>query len=97
MRVIPAFDVLLMFKIPILKTVYNLSDGQVEHQIHNRLSFCVFLGISFADTVPDSKTIGLFGEQLTKLGLGKLLFDRFYRELDQYGVTIKWEIAAARF
>jgi hypothetical protein len=29
----PAFDVLLMFKILILKTVYNLSDDQVELQI----------------------------------------------------------------
>jgi IS5 family transposase len=89
----PAFDVLLMFKILILKTVYNLSDDQVELQIRDRLSFRVFLGLSFADTVPDSKTIWLFGEQLSKLGLGKLLFDRFYRELGQYGVTIKGGIA----
>jgi IS5 family transposase len=35
----------------------------------------------------------LFGEQLSKLGLGKLLFDRFYSELAKYGVTIKGGIA----
>jgi IS5 family transposase len=89
----PAFDVLLMFKILILKTVYNLSDDQVELQIRDRLSFRAFLGLSFSDTVPDSKTIWLFSEQLTQLGLGKLLFDRFYSELENYGVTIKGGIA----
>jgi IS5 family transposase len=35
----------------------------------------------------------LFGEQLPQLGLGKLLFDRFYSELENYGVTIKGGIA----
>jgi IS5 family transposase len=35
----------------------------------------------------------LFGEQLSKLGLSKLLFDRFYSELESYGVTIKGGIA----
>jgi transposase len=84
----PAFDVLLMFKILILKTVYNLSDDQVELQIRDRLSFRAFWGLRFSNRVPDSKTIWLFGEQLTKLGLGKLLFDRFYSELGNYGVTI---------
>jgi transposase len=67
----PAFDVLLMFKILILKTVYNLSDDQVELQIRDRLSFRAFLGLNFSDTVPDAKTIWLFGEQLAKLGLGQ--------------------------
>jgi hypothetical protein len=61
-----AFDVLLMFKILLLKTVYNLSDDQVELQIRDCLSFRAFLGLSFANTVPDSKTIWLFGEQLSR-------------------------------
>jgi IS5 family transposase len=51
------------------------------------------LGLRFSDRVPDSKTIWLFGEQLTKLGLGKLLFDRFYSEFGNYGVTIKSGLA----
>jgi transposase len=63
----PAFDVLLMFKILILKTVYNLSDDQVDLQIRDHLLFRAFLGLRFSDRVPDSKTIWLFGEQLTKL------------------------------
>jgi hypothetical protein len=64
----PPFDVLLMFKILVLKNIYNLSDDQLELQIRDRLSFRDFLGISISDTVPDSKTIWLFGEQLSQLG-----------------------------
>jgi hypothetical protein len=89
----PALDVLLMFKILVLKAVYNLSDDQTKLQIRDRLSFRVFLGLDFADTIPDSKTIWLFGEQLSKSGLGKLLFNRFYSELGKYDVTVKGGVA----
>jgi hypothetical protein len=34
----PPFDVLLMFKILILKNIYNLSDEQVEFQIRDRIT-----------------------------------------------------------
>ena len=33
------FDVILMFKILILQSLYNLSDDQLEFQIRDRLSF----------------------------------------------------------
>ena len=35
------FDVVLMFKILVLQSLYNLSDDVVEYQIRDRLS-CVF-------------------------------------------------------
>ncbi|MDR2171446.1 MAG: transposase [Planctomycetaceae bacterium] len=70
----PPFDVLLMFKIFILKNIYNLSDEQVEFQIRDRITFRNFLGLDFSDRIPDSKTIWLFGEQLTRLGLMNNLF-----------------------
>ena len=54
------FDVILMFKILILQSLYNLSDDQLEFQIRDRLSFMRFLGLSLGDTVPDAKTIWLF-------------------------------------
>jgi hypothetical protein len=47
------FDVVLMFKILILKKIYNLSDDQTELQIRDRISFRTFLGLNFCDTVPD--------------------------------------------
>jgi IS5 family transposase len=74
----PPFDVVLMFKILILKKLYNLSDAQTELQIRDRITFRAFLGLlNFADRVPDEKTIWLFAEQLKDLGLERALFDRF--------------------
>ena len=61
----PSFDVVLMFKILVLKSLYNLSDARTEEQIRDRLSFRDFLGLTFADKVPDEKTIWAFAEQLT--------------------------------
>ncbi|MDR1140189.1 MAG: transposase, partial [Planctomycetaceae bacterium] len=80
---------LLMFKILVLKNLYNLSDDQLELQIRDRLSFRDFLGLTFADRVPDSKTIWLFGEHLTRLGLSAPLFKRFDEELHKQGVLVK--------
>ena len=54
------FDVVLMFKILILKNLHNLSDEETERQIRDRLSFRDFLGLAFSDTVPDAKTIWLY-------------------------------------
>jgi len=85
----PAFDVLLMFKILVLKSMYNLSDDQTELQIRDRISFRDFLGLTFADTVPDAKTIWDFSEQLKNLELEQPLFDRFGVELDKQGFQAK--------
>ena len=60
----PAFDVVFMFKVLVLKSMDNLSDDQTELQIRDRLSFRDFLGLTFADIVPDAKTIWDFAEQL---------------------------------
>ena len=55
------FDVIVMFKILILQSLYNLSDDQLEFQIRDRLSFMRFPGLSLGDTVPDAKPSGCFG------------------------------------
>jgi len=83
------FDEVLMFKILVLKTTYNLADERIEEQIRDRLSFRDFLGLSFSDIVPDAKTIWLFSEQLKDLGLARTLFDRFGEELDRAGFQVK--------
>ena len=84
-----SFDVMLMFKILVLKSMYNLSDDQTELQIRDRISFRAFLGLTFADTVPDAKTIWDFANQLKILELESLLFDRFGEELDRQGFKAK--------
>lgn len=85
----PAFDVVLMFKILILKSLYNLSDESTELMIRDRISFMEFLGLSFADRVPDAKTIWLFAEQLGVLGLERKLFRQFEKELVRQGFAAK--------
>jgi len=82
-------DVILMFKMLVLQSLYNLSDDQAEYQVRDRLSFQHFLGLEPEDTVPDSKTLWLFREQLTRLGLIEKLFEAFDMQLWRSGFIPK--------
>jgi IS5 family transposase len=85
----PPFDSLLMLKILILKTLYNLSDENTELLIRDRLSFREFLGLSLSDTVPDARTIWLFAELLKEQDMERNLFDLFHEELARHGLEAK--------
>jgi IS5 family transposase len=82
------YDVVMMFKIILLKRFYNLSDEQTEYQINDRLSFKEFLGLSSGDRVPDSRTIWLFQENLIQNNLEEKLFELFHRYLDNFGLFV---------
>ena len=89
---------LLMFKILIIKRLYNLSHGQTEYQINDRMSFMRFLGLDFGDRIPDEKTIWLYEDMLSKSDAGKDLFDRFFAAIAQEGyVTRTGTIVDASF
>jgi len=79
------YDAILMFKILVLQSLYNLSDEQTEYQIRDRLSFMRFLGLGLEDGVPDATTIWLFREMLIKHCLIEPLFEQFSRYLDGHG------------
>jgi IS5 family transposase len=83
------FDVILMFKILVLKEMYNLAFDRIEAEILDRVSFQDFLGLISCDTVPDAKTIWLFSDQLKTLEWECLLFDRFNAMLDACGFAVK--------
>jgi len=68
------FDVVMMFKIILIKRYYNLSDKQTEYQIYDRLSFKEFLGLSSGDSVPNANTIWLFNKKLKEKKLEEKLF-----------------------
>ena len=85
----PAFDVVLMFKICVLKFLYNLSDDHTELFIRDRLSFQHFLGLTLSDRVPDAKTIWLFCERMREMGLERKLFERFNAMLERQGFVAK--------
>jgi IS5 family transposase len=92
------YDVVMMFKIILLKRYYNLSDENAEYQINDRLSFKEFLGLSSGDTVPDARTIWLYQDNLVKQNLEEILFAQFRNYLDNLGLYInKGQIVDASF
>jgi IS5 family transposase len=82
-------DVVLMFKVLILQSLYNLSDEQVEYQVRDRLSFARFLGLGIEDEVPDESSVWRFRERLKALGLIDVLFNRFGDYLAAEGYQAK--------
>jgi IS5 family transposase len=78
-------DLVLLFKMLILQSLFGLGDHKLEYQVRDRLSFMRFLGLSLSDRVPDEKTVWLFRETLGKLGLVEILFDKFYQQLASHG------------
>lgn len=83
------YDVVLMFKVLILQSLYNLSDEALEYQILDRLSFMRFLGLRVGSRVPDAKTIWLFREQLTEAGVAEELFRQFDKFLGENGFAAR--------
>jgi IS5 family transposase len=61
-------DVIVMFRMLVLQSLYNLSDEQVEYQVSDRMSFTRFLRLGIEDRVPDGTTLWLFREALGKAG-----------------------------
>src|SRR5258705_8991136 len=49
-------DVIVMFRMLVLQSLYNLSDEQVEYQVRDRLSFTRFLRLGIEDGHPDGTT-----------------------------------------
>ena len=78
-------DVVVMFRMLVLQSLYNLPDEQVEYQVRDRLSFTRFLGLGIEDGIPDGTTLWLFRETLAKAGLIEKLFERFGQHLEAKG------------
>src|ERR1700688_2682184 len=78
-------DVMVMFRMLVLQSLYNLSDEQIEYQVRDRLSFTRFLGLGIENRIPDGTTLWLFREKLTKAGLIEKLFEQFGRHLEAKG------------
>ena len=85
----PGYDSLVLFKIELLRTRYGLSDGEVEDQVNDRLSFSRFAGLGMEDTVPDSTTVCRFRNVLVEADLYDTLLDEFNRQLEVKGVIVK--------
>ncbi|MGH8279099.1 MAG: IS5 family transposase [Terriglobia bacterium] len=79
------YDRVLMFKVLVLQSLYNLADEQTEYQIRDRFSFLRFLGLTPESVVPDAKTVWTFRERLKQAGAIDKLFARFEDSLTELG------------
>ena len=68
----PAYNPLLKFKALVLQFLYDLSDRQLEEQLHDRLSFRYFLGIDPTDSVPDHTVYCRFRDLLGAATIAQL-------------------------
>jgi IS5 family transposase len=59
-----AYPGLLMFKVFLLQSWYELSDQETENALLDRISFSRFAGISLSEEVPDHTTICRFRNSL---------------------------------
>jgi len=75
------FSLLVIVKCFILQSIYNLSDPRLEEEIADRRSFQIFLQIHSGDSIPDETTICRYREMFARLGLDKLLFESFNKQL----------------
>jgi IS5 family transposase len=85
----PPFDPVVMFKVMVLQSLYNLSDDSAEFMINDRASFRRFLDVKGVRDVPDAKTIWLFRERLREEGLVEQLFCFLHDKLEQNGIIKK--------
>lgn len=84
-----AIDLMVLFKLLILKQLYNLSNEEVEYQAHDRASFRRFLGLSGAAEIPDATTLDGFEQRLRQADLIEVLFEHFEAFLRQAGYEAK--------
>ena len=80
---------LFLFKIKLLRTWYGLSDGEVEDQVNDRLTFSRFAGLGMEDIVPDSTTVCRFRNVLVEADLYDTLLAKFNRQLEAKGIIVK--------
>lgn len=90
------YDPILLFKILIIQSLYNLSDDATEFQILDRYSFGRFLGLHLGSKIPDATTIWRFRQDLIAAGVIKELFNTFDTHLRNHGfMAMKGQIVDA--
>jgi IS5 family transposase len=84
-----AIDPMVLFKLLILKHLYNLSNEEVEYQTHDRASFRRFVCLSGEAEIPDATTLDGFEQRLRQAELIDVLFEQFEAFLRQAGYEAK--------
>jgi len=82
----PNVDPIVMIKLLVLQSLYNLSDPELERQVTDRISFRKFIG--FTTEIPDFSTVWFFRERLIKSGKYQEVWNTFQTQLEQKGLKI---------
>jgi len=83
----PNMDIIVMVKMLVLQSMYNLSDPELERQANDRISFMKFL--DFPEKIPDQTTVWYFRERLAKTSKDKAIWNELQRQLDAKGLEIR--------
>lgn len=84
-----AWPPLLMFKILLLQSWYNLSDPACEKQLARDMLFRRFIGLSHSDPVPDHSTIWRFRNKLQEETLYERLHENINNQLTEKSLILK--------
>lgn len=86
---VKAYPALVMFKVLLLQSWFNLSDEDMEYALHDRISFARFTGFSLEDETPDHTTICRFRNSLVEKKLLHKLLDEINGQLIRQGKLVK--------
>jgi len=85
----PSYRGIVLFKMMLLQTWYNLSDPGVEEMVNDSLGCMRFVGLSLEDEVPDHSTLSRFRKELTEKKAHERLLGKINEQLKQKGIMIK--------
>jgi IS5 family transposase len=85
----PAYDGLILFKMSLLQTWYNLSDYEVEDQVNDRISFSRFVGISIDSKAPDHSVLSRFRSIMTEQKAYDKLLKALNKQLLRHNLIIQ--------
>ena len=85
----PSYNPLVLFKMMLLQTWYNLSDMGMEEMVNDTLSANAFCGLRVEDTVPDHSTLSRFRSELSEKKAMNRLLSRLNAQLTQHGACVQ--------
>lgn len=85
----PSYRGIVLFKMMLLQTWYNLSDPQVEEMVNENLSAMRFCELELEDDVPDHSTLSRFRKELVEKKAMDRLLRKINNQLKDKGIMIK--------
>ncbi len=84
-----AYPALVLYKMLLLQTWYNLSDYGVEEQVNDSLSCMRFCGLQLEDEVPDHSVVCRSRKALNQSGAWEVLLEQINSQFTKHGLSIK--------